>query len=163
MPRRELFNLPVRNSGEQIAGKRCRRDRRSEIGENLSPWQLYQAARRPRDGYNRTRVRSDPSRLAREAWRVNNARLARCVQRNTCVAAPEVQQKKLGSSSCDMYSLGMTICAIYNQGRPLIQANHSSSDYLKQLETVSQFIYTHTYTYHEGTWRVNMDDLYKGI
>lgn len=53
------------------------------------------------------------------------------------VAAPEVQQKKLGSFSSDMYSFGMTICAIYNQGRPLIQANHSCSDYLKQLETVS--------------------------
>lgn len=53
------------------------------------------------------------------------------------VAAPEVQQKKLASFSSDMYSLGMTICAIYNQGRPLIQANHSCSDYLKQLETVS--------------------------
>lgn len=53
------------------------------------------------------------------------------------IAAPEVQQKKLASFSSDMYSLGMTICAIYNQGRPLIQANHSCSDYLKQLETVS--------------------------
>jgi len=53
------------------------------------------------------------------------------------VAAPEVQQKKVGSFSSDMFSLGMTICAIYNQGRPLIQANHSCSDYLKQLETVS--------------------------
>lgn len=56
------------------------------------------------------------------------------------VAAPEVQQKKIASFSSDMYSLGMTICAIYNQGRPLIQANHSCSDYLKQLETVSWFI-----------------------
>lgn len=53
------------------------------------------------------------------------------------VAAPEVQQKKLGSFSSDMYGLGMTICAIYNQGRPLIQANHNPSDYLKQLEIVS--------------------------
>lgn len=53
------------------------------------------------------------------------------------VAAPEAQQKKLGGFSSDMYSLGMTICAIYNQGRPLIQANHSCSDYLKQLEAVS--------------------------
>ncbi|TGZ50499.1 SCY1-like protein 2 [Temnothorax longispinosus] len=47
-----------------------------------------------------------------------------------------MQQKKLASFSSDMYSLGMTICAIYNQGRPLILANHSCSDYFKQLETL---------------------------
>ncbi|CAD1473453.1 unnamed protein product, partial [Heterotrigona itama] len=48
--------------------------------------------------------------------------------------APEVQQKKMGGFYSDMYSFGMTICAIFNQGRPLIQANHSCSEYLKQLE-----------------------------
>lgn len=39
-----------------------------------------------------------------------------------------------------MYSFGMTICAIFNQGRPLIQANHNCSEYLKQLENVSNQI-----------------------
>lgn len=38
-----------------------------------------------------------------------------------------------------MYSFGMTICAIFNQGRPLIQANHNCSEYLKQLENVSPY------------------------
>jgi SCY1-like protein 2 len=36
-----------------------------------------------------------------------------------------------------MFSLGLVVCAIFNQGRPLIQANHSSSAYMKQLEVVS--------------------------
>ncbi|XP_018310786.1 SCY1-like protein 2 [Mycetomoellerius zeteki] len=62
--------------------------------------------------------------------------MPKMTQPNLDYIAPEVQQKKLGSFSSDMYSLGMTICAIYNQGRPLIQANHSCSDYLKQLETL---------------------------
>ncbi|XP_071649580.1 SCY1-like protein 2 isoform X2 [Temnothorax longispinosus] len=57
-------------------------------------------------------------------------------QPNLDYIAPEMQQKKLASFSSDMYSLGMTICAIYNQGRPLILANHSCSDYFKQLETL---------------------------
>lgn len=55
--------------------------------------------------------------------------------------APEVQQKKVGGFYSDMYSFGMTICAIFNQGRPLIQGNHSCSEYLKQLENVSNSFY----------------------
>ncbi|XP_072748442.1 SCY1-like protein 2 isoform X1 [Anoplolepis gracilipes] len=62
--------------------------------------------------------------------------MPKMTQPNLDYIAPEVQQKKLASFSSDMYSFGMTICAIYNQGRPLIQANHSCSDYLKQLETL---------------------------
>ncbi|XP_036151117.1 SCY1-like protein 2 isoform X2 [Monomorium pharaonis] len=62
--------------------------------------------------------------------------MPKMTQPNLDYIAPEVQQKKLASFASDMYSLGMTICAIYNQGRPLIQANHSCSDYLKQLETL---------------------------
>ncbi|XP_025993291.1 SCY1-like protein 2 isoform X2 [Solenopsis invicta] len=62
--------------------------------------------------------------------------MPKMTQPNLDYIAPEVQQKKLASFSSDMYNLGMTICAIYNQGRPLIQANHSCSDYLKQLETL---------------------------
>ncbi|XP_026830100.1 SCY1-like protein 2 isoform X2 [Ooceraea biroi] len=64
--------------------------------------------------------------------------MPKMTQPNLDYIAPEVQQKKLGSFSSDMYSLGMTICAIYNQGRPLIQANHSCSDYLKQLDALDE-------------------------
>ncbi|XP_011696936.1 PREDICTED: SCY1-like protein 2 [Wasmannia auropunctata] len=62
--------------------------------------------------------------------------MPKMTQPNLDYIAPEVQQKKIATFFSDMYSLGMTICAIYNQGRPLIQANHNSSDYLKQLETL---------------------------
>lgn len=51
--------------------------------------------------------------------------------------APEIQQKKVGYSLSDMYSLGMVICAIFNNGKPLIQANHNVNDYMRQLASVS--------------------------
>lgn len=38
----------------------------------------------------------------------------------------------------DMFSLGMVICAIFNSGKTLIQAQNSTSAYLKQLELVSE-------------------------
>ncbi|XP_071541659.1 SCY1-like protein 2 isoform X3 [Panulirus ornatus] len=37
-----------------------------------------------------------------------------------------------------MFSLGMTICAIFNSGKSLIEANHSSSVYQKQLDVVGE-------------------------
>ncbi|KAF7395478.1 hypothetical protein HZH68_009528 [Vespula germanica] len=64
------------------------------------------------------------------------SRTSKMAQPNLDYLAPEIQQKKLGSFSSDMYSLGMTICAIFNRGRPLIQANHNCSEYLKQLENL---------------------------
>lgn len=51
--------------------------------------------------------------------------------------APETQTQSVCSILSDMFSLGMVICAIFNNGRPLIQAGNSSSAYLKQLELVS--------------------------
>nr|XP_012140238.1 PREDICTED: SCY1-like protein 2 isoform X2 [Megachile rotundata] len=65
-------------------------------------------------------------------------RMPKMAQPNLDYVAPEVQQKKLGGFYSDMYSFGMTICAIFNQGRPLIQANHSCSEYLKQLENLNE-------------------------
>lgn len=37
-----------------------------------------------------------------------------------------------------MFSLGMVICSIFNNGKSLIQSQNSPSAYLKQLETVSK-------------------------
>lgn len=51
--------------------------------------------------------------------------------------APEIQLRKICSIRSDMYSLGMVIAAIYNDGKSLIQANHSTSEYIKQAENVS--------------------------
>lgn len=36
-----------------------------------------------------------------------------------------------------MFSLGLVMCSIFNQGHALIQANNSASTYLKQMEAVS--------------------------
>lgn len=58
---------------------------------------------------------------------------------NVCSAAPETQSSSKCSLLSDMFSLGMVICAVYNNGRPLIQAGNSTSNYAKQLETVSKW------------------------
>ncbi|OAD59552.1 SCY1-like protein 2 [Eufriesea mexicana] len=65
-------------------------------------------------------------------------RMPKMTQPNLDYIAPEVQQKKLVGFYSDMYSFGMTICAIFNQGRSLIQANHNCSEYLKQLENLEE-------------------------
>ena len=52
--------------------------------------------------------------------------------------APEIQLD-MGKSCtilCDMFSLGQVICAIYNSGRSLIQANHNPANYAKRIELV---------------------------
>ncbi|GFR11611.1 SCY1-like protein 2 [Trichonephila clavata] len=51
--------------------------------------------------------------------------------------APEVQATSTCSPLSDMFSLGMLICAVFNNGRSLIDANHSTTNYNKQLELVS--------------------------
>lgn len=54
--------------------------------------------------------------------------------------APENQILSQCSILSDMFSLGMVMCTIFNQGHALIQANNSASTYLKQLEMVSRGI-----------------------
>lgn len=51
--------------------------------------------------------------------------------------APENQLFSNCSILSDMFSLGLVMCTIFNQGHALIQANNSASTYLKQLEAVS--------------------------
>lgn len=41
----------------------------------------------------------------------------------------------------DMFSLGMVICTTFNNGRPLIQSNNSTSAYLKQLELLDDAVH----------------------
>lgn len=52
--------------------------------------------------------------------------------------APETQSTSKCSLLSDMFSLGMVICAVFNNGRPLIQAGNSTSNYAKQMETVGK-------------------------
>ncbi len=56
--------------------------------------------------------------------------------RSTHWSAPEVQTQSTVSAASDMFSLGLVVAAIFNRGRPLIQANHSNPNYTKQMEMV---------------------------
>ena len=51
---------------------------------------------------------------------------------------PLVNKKKKGTTYLgDMFSLGMLICALHNNGNSLILAGHSISIYAKHLDMVS--------------------------
>lgn len=52
-------------------------------------------------------------------------------------AAPETQIHSKCSLLSDMFSLGLVICAVFNRGRPIIQAGNIPANYIKQLEMVS--------------------------
>ncbi|CAL8102037.1 unnamed protein product [Orchesella dallaii] len=54
--------------------------------------------------------------------------------------APEVQITSTCSILSDMFSLGMVITSIFNNGKPLIQSNHSNSQYLKQIEVIEAML-----------------------
>ncbi|XP_023311083.1 SCY1-like protein 2 [Anoplophora glabripennis] len=69
------------------------------------------------------------------------SRLSKMAQPNLDYTAPETQTQSVCSILSDMFSLGMVICAIFNNGRPLIQAGNSSSAYLKQLELLEDQVH----------------------
>ena len=50
--------------------------------------------------------------------------------------APEVQLHSTICMQSDMFSLGMVITAIFNHGRPIMQANNSNTSYRRQLDMV---------------------------
>lgn len=65
-----------------------------------------------------------------------STRLSKMAQPNLDFTAPEIQTCSNCSILSDMFSLGLVICTIFNNGKPLIQAQNSPSAYLKQLEMV---------------------------
>ena len=77
--------------------------------------------------------------------------------------APEVQLRSTstshdaGASECtfaaDMFSLGQTICAIYNNGYSLLQCQHNPAMYLRQVEQVN-------FTFHSIHLCTRTDTLY---
>ncbi|KAJ8924777.1 hypothetical protein NQ315_000930 [Exocentrus adspersus] len=69
------------------------------------------------------------------------SRLSKMAQPNLDYTAPETQTQSVCSILSDMFSLGMVICAIFNNGRPLIQAGNSTSAYLKQLELLEDQVH----------------------
>ncbi|XP_043286270.1 SCY1-like protein 2 isoform X2 [Venturia canescens] len=70
-------------------------------------------------------------RMPCQSW---THKLSKMMQPNLDYTAPEIQQHKYCTISSDMFSLGMVIASIYNDGRSLIQANHSATDYLRQID-----------------------------
>ncbi|KAL5016838.1 hypothetical protein ScPMuIL_006427, partial [Solemya velum] len=50
---------------------------------------------------------------------------------------PETQLHKTCSTLSDMFSLGMVVCAIFNGGNSLIDAEHNTSQYLKQVDQLT--------------------------
>jgi hypothetical protein len=53
--------------------------------------------------------------------------------------APEVQMEtvKVATTGCDVFSLGLFICSVYNNGRSILQAGYNPATYMKQIERVS--------------------------
>ncbi|XP_020816683.1 SCY1-like protein 2 isoform X2 [Drosophila serrata] len=68
-------------------------------------------------------------------------RVSKMAQPSLDFMAPETQSTSKCSLLSDMFSLGMVICAVYNSGRPLIQAGNSTSNYAKQLETLDDLVH----------------------
>ena len=65
------------------------------------------------------------------------AKLPKMAQPDLDFIAPEVQiGGKPCTFSCDLFSLGMLICAIYNKGQSLINAAHNPAMYTKKIEQV---------------------------
>ncbi|XP_067644511.1 SCY1-like protein 2 isoform X5 [Eurosta solidaginis] len=65
-------------------------------------------------------------------------RVSKMAQPNLDFMAPETQLTSKGSLLSDMFSLGLVICAVFNSGRPLIQAGNVVSNYMKQLEMLEE-------------------------
>nr|XP_040582110.1 SCY1-like protein 2 [Lepeophtheirus salmonis] len=59
-------------------------------------------------------------------------RMPKIAQPDLNFVAPEIQHKSQCSIASDMFSLGMTMVAVFHQGNSLIQANHSTNSYFKQ-------------------------------
>ncbi|XP_060534730.1 SCY1-like protein 2 isoform X3 [Cylas formicarius] len=76
--------------------------------------------------------------VACQPW---TSRLSKMAQPNLDYLAPECQTQSVCTVLSDMFSLGMIVCAIFNHGRPIIQANNSSSSYLKQLELLEDQVH----------------------
>ncbi|XP_026314465.1 SCY1-like protein 2 isoform X2 [Hyposmocoma kahamanoa] len=65
-------------------------------------------------------------------------KVAKICQPNLDYLAPEVQTNGQCNILSDMFSLGLVICAVFNNGKPLIQANNNPLLYMKQIEFLDQ-------------------------
>ncbi|XP_046578667.1 SCY1-like protein 2 [Haliotis rubra] len=66
-----------------------------------------------------------------QPWTVKIPKMA---QPDLNYVAPEIQLDKTCNYLSDMFSLGMVICAVYSDGNSLIGAEHTPSQYVRQLD-----------------------------
>ncbi|CAH2034539.1 unnamed protein product, partial [Iphiclides podalirius] len=77
-------------------------------------------------------ITSDPTELIPVApWSI---KIAKFCQPSLDFLAPEVQTNAHCNILSDMFSLGLVICAVFNGGKPLLQANNNPMLYMKQIE-----------------------------
>ncbi|XP_048488534.1 SCY1-like protein 2 [Plutella xylostella] len=78
----------------------------------------------------------DPTEMmAVTPWSMKVAKVA---QPNLDYQAPEIQTNAHCNILSDMFSLGLVICALFNNGKPIIQACNNPMLYLKQIEFLEQ-------------------------
>lgn len=73
--------------------------------------------------------------FACKAWSPKASKMA---QPDLNYIAPEIQTTEVCTYVSDMFSFGMLICTIYNNGYSLIDAQYNPSTYLRQLDTLTQ-------------------------
>ncbi|KAF8571557.1 hypothetical protein P879_02877 [Paragonimus westermani] len=65
-----------------------------------------------------------------------STKFPRASQPNLDYVAPEAQLYNSMSPLADMFSLGMVLCAIHNDGRSLIEADNNPNVYIKKLPEI---------------------------
>lgn len=75
--------------------------------------------------------------FACKAWSPKASKMA---QPDLNYIAPEIQTTEVCTYVSDMFSFGMLICTIYNNGYSLIDAQYNPSTYLRQLDTVRGYL-----------------------
>ncbi|XP_074604678.1 SCY1-like protein 2 isoform X2 [Brevipalpus obovatus] len=66
------------------------------------------------------------------------SKIPKVVQPDLNYSAPECQLSSICSPQSDMFSFGLLICSLFNNGRSLLDCNLSTSLYAKQLEMIQQ-------------------------
>ncbi|RWS03828.1 SCY1-like protein 2, partial [Dinothrombium tinctorium] len=67
------------------------------------------------------------------------SKIPKILQPDLDYAAPETQLSSLCSPQSDMFSLGLLICSLYNNGRSPLESNLSTGQYAKQLDVIDYF------------------------
>ncbi|XP_061180884.1 SCY1-like protein 2 isoform X2 [Saccostrea echinata] len=70
-----------------------------------------------------------------KAW---SPKISKMAQPDLNYIAPEIQTTEVCTYVSDMFSFGMLICTIYNNGHSLIDAQYNPTVYVKQLDTLTQ-------------------------